>query len=145
MIYDAQKHHDALKNDKSYIQTTLLTVMLMTQYKFNIEDPFKRGEKYGEEEETRNFLKMQLLFLKETPFDCMSQWTEEELEFYNRISFPMKSEENRKLIFQHLSKEFTQNHKLSKKYPGLFNSGGYNDFLHWYDVAQTRTHSLYNV
>jgi hypothetical protein len=31
----------------------------------------------------------------------MSQWSEEELEFYNRISFPMKAEaeENRKLIF----------------------------------------------
>jgi hypothetical protein len=29
----------------------------------------------------------------------MSQWTEEELEFYNRISFPMKAEENRKLIY----------------------------------------------
>ncbi len=29
--------------------------MLMTQYKFNIEDPFKRGKKYGEE--TRIFMK----------------------------------------------------------------------------------------
>ncbi len=29
--------------------------MLMTQYNYNIEDPFKRGKKYGEE--TRNFMK----------------------------------------------------------------------------------------
>lgn len=80
--------------------------MLMTQYKFNSEDPFARGKKFGEE--TRVFMKKQLKFLRLTPFDCMSQWTEEELAFYNRISFPMKNDENRKLIFEHISSAFNK-------------------------------------
>ncbi len=50
--------------------------MLMTQFKFNSEDPFARGKKFGEE--TRIFMKKQLKFLSLTPFDCMSQWTDEE-------------------------------------------------------------------
>ena len=34
-------------------------------------------------------METQLQFMKETPFDTMTQWTKEELEFYNSVSFGM--------------------------------------------------------
>ena len=64
----------------------------------------------------------------------MSHWSDEEFDYYNRVSFPMKAEENRKIIYKHLTEEFNKNEKFSWKYAGLFNSG-YEDFLHWFDVA----------
>jgi hypothetical protein len=52
-------------------------------------------------------------------------------------------EDARKIIFDHISSEFKQDVYLSKKYPGLFDKG-FLEFLHWFDIAQTRTHSMKN-
>ena len=71
--------------------------MLMTEDKYHPEDPFQRGTKYGEE--TRIFMEKQLQFMKETPFDTMTQWTKEELEFYKTVSFGMNQVEKREIIY----------------------------------------------
>ncbi len=74
-----------------------MAIMLMIEDKYRPEDPFQRGAKYGEE--TRIFMEKQLQFMKETPFDTMTQWTKEELEFYKTVSFGMNQVEKREIIY----------------------------------------------
>ena len=53
----------------------------------------------------------------------------------------MNKEEQREIVYKYLMNEINKHPKLRKKYPALFEKG-YQEFLHWYDVAQTRSHQL---
>lgn len=44
-------------------------------------------------------MKMQLEFMKATPFDTMTQWNKEEIEFYSKVSFGMNKEEKREILY----------------------------------------------
>ncbi len=97
IIKEAQRLNPGLLGEESFMSKTLIAVMLMIQDKYHSEDPFQRGSKYGEE--TRTFMRMQLELMKATPFDTMSQWNKEEIEFYSKVSFGMNKEEKREIMF----------------------------------------------
>jgi hypothetical protein len=93
MFLMAEEEHPILKNEGGWRSKTLLVLEFMIEYTYHREDPFRTFSKYGKE--SKEFHQIHIEFLAQTKFDDYQQWTDDQLDFYEKRSYPLSRKNNR--------------------------------------------------
>jgi hypothetical protein len=75
-------------------------------------------------------------YLGSIKHEDMGQWTDEEIEFYNRRGFPIEIDNMREEIWEAMKSEMDEG--IHKDVRSMFQSE-FKVFNHWYSVVQSRS------